>query len=438
MDYHEIAEKALRLAGKMGSDETEVYISSGTSTSSDIRRNAVESAYEKHHLGVGIRCVVRGAVGFASTNVFDDLENTVRNAIDSARIRPADPEWPGLPSVHDYPEVKGLFSGKVNGMSLEECIASTMQMVEGVSSVKGVLATSGSFSRSTDSYLIMNSNGVDIGEKSTSISGFVDVITTGEDIATAYDFDMSRDLDIDFYGIGLKAATLAADSRAGIEIEGGKKDIVFHPFALSDLIQNAFIPSIDADNIQKGRSSLAGKTGELIAAESLSITDDGTLKGGSGSSVSDDEGFPSRKTPVISNGVLDSYLYDSYTAGKAGVESTGNATRGSYASLPGIGTTNLVFSHPPSDIISKIDDGVFINTVIGAHTANHISGDFSVEARNAFVIKHGEIEAPVNSLMVSGNIFELLSGIRGAGKDVRKVGGIILPSIWAADMNLVG
>jgi PmbA protein len=213
---------------------------------------------------------------------------------------------------------------------------------------------------------------------------------------------------------------------------------VFHPFALADLIENTFIPSIDADNVQKERSSLINKIGDNIASESLSIYDDGTLESGLGSSISDDEGVPSQKTCVIGNGVLKSYLHDSYTAGKAGVESTGNAVRDSYASLPGIGVTNLVLDYPSSDLIPEIDNGIFINTVIGAHTANRISGDFSVEARNTFVIENGEIGAPGNSLMVSGNIFELLSGIQGAGKDVKKVGGIVLPSIWACELNVVG
>ncbi len=438
MDYYDIAEKALKTAEKLGANEAEVYISSGKSTSSDIRKNSIESAHDKHSLGIGVRCVVNGAVGFASTNVFTDLEKTIQDSVASAKVMPNDPEWTGLPSNKEYDEVSGLFSSEVADLSLGNCVLKTKQMVEGVASIDGILATSGSFSRSTGFHFILNSNGIEIEEKSTAITGFVDVITTGESISTAYDFEVSRNLDIDFYEIGKRAATLASDSVNGTEIKGGKKDVVFHPFAMSDLIENAFVPSIDADNIQKGRSSLIDKIGETLASDSLSIYDDGTVEGGLGSSISDDEGVPSQRTSVIENGILESYLYDSYTAGKAGVESTGNGVRGSYASLPRVGTTNLVIEYPSSDIISEIDNGVLINTVIGAHTANPISGDFSVEARNAFVIENGEIAAPVKSLMVSGNIFELLSKVQGAGKDTKKVGGTILPSIWASELNVVG
>lgn len=437
MDYYDIAGKALKIAEKLGANEAEIYISSGESTSSDIRKNSIESAHDKHSFGIGVRCVVNGAVGFASTNVSGDIEATVQDAVASAKVMPHDPDWRNLPSNKQYSEVRGLFSSDVADLSLGECVLKTREMVEGVFSVDGILATSGSFSRSTGFHLIMNSNGVEVEEKSTAITGFIDVITTGDAISTAYDFAVSRNLDIDFYDIGKRAATLASDSINGIEIKGGKKDVVFHPFALADLIENAFVPSIDSDNVQKGRSSLIDKIGESIASDSLSIYDDGTLEGGLGSSLSDDEGVPSQKTRVIGNGVLESFLYDSYTAGKSGVESTGNGVRNSYASLPRVGTTNLVLDYPSSDILPEIDDGVFINTVIGAHTANHISGDFSVEARNAFVIENGEIAAPVKSLMVSGNIFDLLSRIQGAGKDVKKVGGIVLPSIWTSELNVV-
>jgi PmbA protein len=416
----------------------EVYISSGKTTSLDIRKNSIESAHDIHSFGIGVRCVIDGAAGFASTNVSGDLEKTVQDAIVSARIMPIDPDWIGLPSNKQYGEVPGLFNPDVAELSYEDCVLNTRQMVEGATSTEGIQATSGSFSRSTDYHLIMNSNGVEVEEKSTALTGFIDVITTGGVLSTAYDFEVSRNPDIDFYGIGRRAASLASASIGGIEIKGGKKDVVFHPFALADLIENTFIPSIDADNVQKERSSLINKIGDNIASESLSIYDDGTLESGLGSSISDDEGVPSQKTCVIGNGVLKSYLHDSYTAGKAGVESTGNAVRDSYASLPGIGVTNLVLDYPSSDLIPEIDNGIFINTVIGAHTANRISGDFSVEARNTFVIENGEIGAPGNSLMVSGNIFELLSGIQGAGKDVKKVGGIVLPSIWACELNVVG
>ena len=133
-----------------------------------------------------------------------------------------------------------------------------------------------------------------------------------------------------------------------------------------------------------------------------------------------------------------SYLYDNYTAGKEGRHSTGNASRHSYSSPPSVGIRNFIIGYEQNNVIEDTDKGIYINTVIGAHTANYISGDFSVEARNAFSIEKGELARPIRSLMLSGNVFEILKNINGAGEDMRQVGGTVTPSIRIADMSVVG
>jgi len=434
---YEMAQKALALAIKNGADEAEVYYANSRSTSANIRKNMVEGAKEQFSEGIGIRAIIDGAVGFASTNIPNRLEDAVKIAVDSARVRESDPDWTGLPSNAKYPDVTGTFDKKIVQMELDECIELALQMIEGARSSE-ILATSGSFSRTYSKHLILNSNGVEVKEEGTSTSGFIDVITTKGDTATAYDFEVSRNHDIDFHQIGINAAKLAQGSQNGISIEPHKTDVILHPFAFSDIIESAFAPSIDADNMQKGRSSLIGRIGEKIAASELTIIDDGLMPDGIETGISDDEGVPSQRTSVIENGVFKSYLFDSYTAGKDGVKSTGNAARQSYVSTPSVGLRNFIIEYPQSDVISETDSGVFVNTVIGAHTANAISGDFSVEARNAYTIKDGQIDKPIKSLMISGNIFEMLANITGAGMDVRKVGGTVTPSIRVSDMSVVG
>lgn len=435
---YEMAHKALSLAMKNGADEAEVYYANSHSTSANIRKNMVEGAKEQISEGIGIRAIIDGAVGFASTNIPNRLEDAVKIAVDSARVRESDPDWTGLPSNAKYPEVSGIFDKRIVHMELDECIELALQMIEGARSTNDILATSGSFSRSYSKHLILNSNGVEVEEEGTATSGFIDVITTKGDTATAYDFAVSRNHDIDFHQIGVNATKLAQGSQNGISIEPHKTDVILHPFAFSDIIESAFAPSIDADNMQKERSSLIGRIGEEIAASELTIIDDGLMPGGIETGISDDEGVPSQQTSVIENGVFKSYLFDSYTAGKDGVKSTGNASRQSYVSTPSVGLRNFIIEYPQCDIIADTDSGVFVNTVIGAHTANAISGDFSVEARNAYTIKDGQIDKPIKSLMISGNIFEMLKNITGAGMDVRKVGGTVTPSIRVSDMSVVG
>ncbi|MCG7853923.1 MAG: TldD/PmbA family protein, partial [Methanosarcinaceae archaeon] len=225
-----LAEKALALAQKMGADEAEVYYINSSSTSADIRKDAIEGAKEQFAQGIGIRSVVNGAVGFASTNIPGRLEDAVKISVASARVRESDPDWSSLPSNSEYPGVSGFFDKKIEQMELGECIDLTLEMIKGAKSVQGVMVTSGSFSLSHSKRLIINTNGVEVEEKGTAITGFVDVITTEGDTNTAYDFEVSRNLDIDFYAIGKNASELALRSQEGISIEPHKTDVILHPF----------------------------------------------------------------------------------------------------------------------------------------------------------------------------------------------------------------
>lgn len=435
---YELARKALKLAEKAGAEEAEIYYAANHSTGVNFKKDDIENAKDRFSEGIGIRAIVNGAVGFASTNSAAQIENAVEVAVTEAKVRESDPDWVSLPSNEKYPTVSGIFDKKVETMELEACIESALALVEGTKEVPGTLPTSGGFTRAKGKQLILNTNGIEIEEESTAVSGFVDVITVNGQTSTAYDFAVSRSLDIDFFALGKNAAGLALKSNDGIKIEPQKTDVVFHPFALADIIEEALAPSLDADNIQKGRSGLIGKLGEELAVPELNIYDDGLIEAGIETSVSDDEGVPSQRTTVIEKGVLETYLYDSYTAGKAGVKSTGNGSRSSYTSAPYVGLRNFIIDYPQTDVIADTQSGVFVNTVIGAHTANSISGDFSVEARNAFTIKDGALDKPIKSLMISGNAFDLLKQITGAGFDVRKVGGIITPSIRVSDMSVIG
>jgi len=435
---YDLARRALNAALRAGADEAEVYLVKSEVTSIDIRKGVIEGSKENINQGMGIRAVVNGAVGFASTNIDTRMEDAARTAVSSARIRGTDPAWKSFPTDGKYPEIKGTFDPRIKDMELDECIELSSNMLEGASSLPEVLVTAGSFSRVASRRLILNSNGIEVEDRGTAISGFVDVITGQDEPTTAYDYDMSRKMDIDFFNLGKSAAELASKSRQGISIEPHRTEVILHPFAVADLLTGILSSAIDADNVQKGRSSLIGRKGEMIATEKLSIIDDGLLEAGLETAMADDEGFPSQTTPVIEKGIFKSYLYDNYTAGKEGTRSTGNASRHSYSAPPSVGIRNFIIKYDQSDLIEETDKGIYINTVIGAHTANYISGDFSVEARNAFIIERGELVKPIKSLMLSGNVFDILKSINGAGKDVRQVGGTVTPSLRIADMSVVG
>ena len=432
-------DSVLSLSEKWGATDAEIVFSIGESTNIQFKKDIIETAKRSTNAGYGVRAVVNGAVGFAGTNVLSDLKETLKTAIASAKIMEADPLFKGFPEKKEgYKSISGLYDEKIIDMSLDECVGCATDMISGVKKIENMIPTSGGFSRSASYFLIMNTNGLLGEKKGTAISGFVDVTTKSDEPSTAYDYTISRKKDVDFSIIGTNAAELAKKSLKGTSIGAEKMPVIFHPFAFADIIENTLEPSIDADNIQKDRSMLAGRLGDKIADSKLSITDDGTLPEGIASGPFDDEGTPTQKTNVIEDGILKSYLYDNYTAGKAGVKSTGNGYRYSYSSVPSIGLSNLIIRFPTSDIIAETSRGIYINTLIGAHTANEISGDFSVEGRNAFLIENGELTKPIKSVMISGNMFDMLKNIDGAGKDVRNVGGVVTPSIRISEMSVIG
>ncbi len=437
-DIFEIARKALGYAHKAGADEAEIYCIRGRSVTIDVQKDEIDLAKESLISGIGIRAIVNGAVGFSSTNNPSRTQEACILAVKSARVRQGDPEWSGLPGKKKLPAVRDILDRRLVNIDIESCIEFTALMIEGSKSVQSVSPIGGNFLCLNSNTLILNSNGIDVEEEDTFVNASIDTSTKGDEISTASEFDASRMLDIDFYRIGESAALLASRSKDGIRSGTGDMPVLLEPVAFTDILENTFLGSLNADNVQKGRSALIGKMGSMVANENISLIDDGKLSGGIGTSSTDDEGTPSGMNEIVNNGMLKSFIYDCYTAGKEKRESTGNAVRGSFTSTPSIAIRNLIVKYPASDITGEIEEGVIVNTVIGAHTANPISGDFSVEARNSFLIKEGEVGSPIKSMMISGNIFELLKNIDGAGKDIRKVGNVITPTVRVSKLRVIG
>lgn len=438
-DIYAMAEKALQTALLAGAQEVEVFGLTSRGIHVDIQKDKIDLSKESFVQGLGIKAVVMGAVGFSSTNNPGRIQDAAVNAVKSAGIRGGDPAWRGLPEGSACSEVPGIYDPRIAELGVDACIDMSMALIEGALSVGGAMPTSGKFSCYSSGHVILNSSSLEVKELSTRIDGFMDC-RAGEagEMATAFEFDISRNLDIDFYNIGYEAARQAVATVGGGSVEAKEMDVLLKPSAIADILDSAFLFSLSAENVQNERSVLTGKLGQTIAAGELNIIDDGLLMGGIGSGRTDDEGTPSRTNRIIENGVLCTYLYDAYSAGKEGVESTASAVRNNYAQTASIDIRNMKIEYPASDIVGETAYGVLIGSVLGAHTANPISGDFSVEARNSFLVKHGEIAGPIRSMMISGNVFELLQNICGAGDDVKVLGNIITPTIRVSGLKVVG
>ncbi len=198
---------------------------------------------------------------------------------------------------------------------------------------------------------------------------------------------------------------------------------------------------MNGKEVYKGTSPLAGKIGEKLFDDKITIIDDGTIDGKFASASYDDEGVPRRRNVLIEKGVLKSFIYDLKTAAQSGVKSTGNASRGLF-SPPEPSGTNLVI-HPGEtqlkDILSGMDNGIVVEDLLGIGQGNIISGAFSNPLALAFKVEKGEIVGRVKDLSIAGNIYDLLKNVAAVSKETQWVYSTIqAPYILIPEMNVAG
>jgi len=432
---HDIANKALDLALKY-TDQAEIYVEKEEGVNVDIKKDKVDFAKEAYTFGLGIRVIVDDRMGFSYTTQLDNIESIVKKAIFNAKANEIDKNF-AFASKTAYSKIKDIFDPKIEYLDLDDIIEFGKTMVNTVLDEK-CEPTSGNFSTGYSKFIIANSEGAVAKDVSSIFSGYISVnAEDGENISTASESDISRYMDINPVQIAEKACKIAKNSRNGKSIETKDYPVILDYHGASGLV-STFSSAFNADNVQRGRSVFADKINKEIVSNSLNIYDDGTLEGGLQSAVSDGEGVPSQKTTLVEKGILKNFIYDIYTAKKGEVKSTGNGMRSSYGDIPTVGISNFILEFDDIENISEIKDGIIVTDILGAHTANPISGDFSVEAMNAFKIENGEIKNPIKKAMLSGNIFQSMMEASAASKKTRKIGPFIIPKILIKNLRVVG
>lgn len=419
-------EKTLERCREEGADQAELYIKNEKSLNIEIEKKEIKYVKSDELWGVGIRVIVDGKPGFSSTTNPSEINRKITDAVKHAGKNQKTLKTLGKPGR--TPEVKGIYSKEVAEQEYKDILPGVKQMIESANQGRS-RSTSGNASAATAQTKIINTNGVNVNSETTMMQASISTIAgEGENTSTSYEFQYSRQNDIDYSWIGSQASKMAVKSLSGQKTTSGEKEVVLRPIALTSLLSSTLIPSLNAREIQKGRSKAKQLMNTQIAPEQLNITDDGTLEGGLNSRETDDEGTPSQKNGLIENGVLKKAMHNLKTSQKKGVESTGNGVRPSYGALPEISPRNLVIEPQTQTENLHTEDTIVVRSVLGAHTANQASGDFSVGTNEAFVVKDGDLQ-PVKGIMVSGNIFELLQDIIEIGDDVRKIGNTVTPSV---------
>jgi PmbA protein len=237
--------------------------------------------------------------------------------------------------------------------------------------------------------------------------------------------------------VGRIAAHRALRRLHPVKVDTQKVPVVFEPRTARSLLDCIF-DAVHGMSIYRQESFLAGKLGEPVAAESVTVIDDATIPGLFGTSPFDDEGVPSRRTPVIERGILKNYLLNSYAARKLGMKTTGNASRG-LAGNAGIGHGNFFLEagvQPPSRIIAGISNGFFVTSLMG-FGVNIVTGDYSRGATGLW-IRDGELAFAVSEVTIAGNLRDMLLSMEAVGNDLEFSGSIAAPTLKIGEMTVGG
>jgi len=406
-------------------DGAEIYSSLTSIRGVEIKKGEIELSKESCTTGYGIRVLKDGRMGFLFSNSLD--RETLERAVDSAKASERDAHV-GLPERQNYASARGTYDRRIAEISTEEMLDSVARLLEPCSEQR-VLPSSGMVSWGTFEVEIGNTEGVGGADRGTIVAAHLNTVAGDEAPSTGTCFEASRKLDLDFSAIGGYASELARGSLGAKKMGTRKLDVLLKPDAVTSLLENTLIPSFNAENVLRGRSVLGGKVGEQVFLEGLSMTDDALLEGALNTSTFDSEGVRSQRTDLVENGTLKGYLFDTYAANRMKAQSTGNAYRPTYTSPPQIEPTNFSL-----ECDADAGEGALVvHGIIGGHTSNPVTGDFSVETRNSFL--KGK---PIKKAIISGNVFELLKRIRGFGKDYKQTSFVRAPSIEFEGVRVVG
>ena len=417
--------------GKKSVDEIEVFYVEGTSVSADLRRKKVNLATTSRDCGLGIRTIHKGRIGSSSTNDPARWRDCLAAAIASGHLATPQ-EWNGLPEPVPLPASPLSFDPSLE-CDPAVCRDLLAQMLEGASRHTAEV-TAGSAALSVSTATLANSRGIRYQGQYSGASLSLEAI---ERQSTGYEFDHACFLeDLDPHRVGEQAAFLASRSADGKDIPTGDYPVVLSPLAYAELLGNVLVPALNGRSVHSGRSRLAPLVSQTIADPRICMYDDPLRPRAAGSTRWDAEGTPTKRTDFIRDGVLLGFAYDLKTAYRYNKESTGSAVRGGFGGLPAIGHHNFVVDGERENILDE--RVVYVHNVVGAHTANPMSGDFSVELSNAFWIKDGGFEEPIRSAMMSGNVFDMHKEIAGLSRETRAVGSLILPSVKLNNQHIIG
>ncbi len=420
MNFENVREILTREALSAGLEEYEIYFTESSQLSTETLKDEISSFSSGSGAGVSFRCIVHGHVGVAATELFDEeeLKSLVRRAMDNAAVIENDDlaiiyEGAGEYGKTTMPAFEMPSSGEIKEIAL----ALQAQTYKG-SELVADGTQSGVFAE-VNRFELANSKGLRLSNTVSLGGAFVQAVVNREGEAEeAFDFSLGYD---EAEKLPEKALNKAIAKLGATEIASGKYKIIMDGRQMRSML-SAFCSVFSGKNALLGLSLLKGKEGEKIAADCVTLIDDPLMEGSCVQTSFDGEGVAAYKKNVIENGVLNTLLYDLSTAHKAGVKTTGNGQRGSYAQQVSISPFTFYIEGgelTDEELLEKMGDGILVTELKGLHAgANAVTGDFSIESAG-FLVENGRVTRAVKGFTVAGNFFDLLKNIQALSNNVK-------------------
>jgi PmbA protein len=446
-DLKGVAQDLVRQATSRGATAAECVIREGDEFSTLVRLGQVETLKESGSKAIGLRVFFgqRSASTHSSDFSRAGLDRMLSSALELAKITSEDP-FAGIPEADQLGAIPGdldLYSSDVYSLPGPERIAYARRAEKAALDSDSRIKNSegGSFDAATGHKILANSHGF-LGEYRRSYCS-VAAVPIAQDANGAmqrdYWYSVARNLGrLDSpEHVGKVAAERALRRLGARKVKTQQVPIIFDPLVSATILEHIF-EGVNGDSVYRGASFLSGKLNQQVAASTVTVIDDGTMVGGFGTSPFDGEGIPTRRTVVIENGNLTSYLLNTYTAKKLGLKSTANASRG-LAGTPGIAPGNYYLqpgARSPKELIAEVKEGLYVTEFLGMGV-NLVTGDYSRGASGLW-ISGGELTYPVEEITVAGNLKDMFMNISEVANDLEFRGSVAAPTIRIDGLTVGG
>lgn len=435
-------EEALAAAKDAGATQAEATVAGGETYLTRFATNHIHQNVGETDTGLAMRVILGKRIGRASTNTLDraSIKECAEKAAAIARLSPENPDFKSLPEPEPIPVVDGW--AKATAACSPEERAKGVGAIVAAAKAKGYEA-SGAFQTGTQEVAIGNSLGV-CGYFASTSSSLSTVVMSGT--SAGYGSADARDVrEIDPAAVGRAAVEKCDNSRESVRVEAGEYEVILEEDAVATLVGFLARMGFSAMGYQEGRSFMAGRLGQKVVGENITIWDDGTDPAGA-SIPFDGEGVPKRKLMLIENGVAKNICYDSYTAGRdrnPGTKSTGHAGGGwGWGPMP----ANLFMKAGDAtiqDMIANTKRGIWVTRFHYVNPVHPVKTIITGMTRDGtFLIENGQVVAAVKNFRFTQSVLEALSNVQMISHKTKLIagrrGGMRVPALKIAKFNFTG